>query len=116
MTPMVPAAAARAAAKSPSYLRSFIAGIMKDPMADTVAGPEPEMAAKNMQANTVTMARPPAMKPTRLSARFTRRLEMPPLHMSAPARMKKGMARKGKASSPVKDFCATKARGMLVVK
>ena len=51
---------------------------MKDPMADTVAGPEPEMAAKNMQAITVTMASPPVMAPTRASASTTRRREIPP--------------------------------------
>ena len=30
---------------------------MKDPIAETVAGPEPEIAAKNMHAKTVTIAR-----------------------------------------------------------
>ena len=87
-----------------------MAGIMNEPMADTVAGPEPEMAAKNMQASTVTMARPPTMKPTRLSARLTSLLEMPPLHIRAPARMKKGIARSGNESSPVKDFWAIRVR------
>ncbi len=89
---------------------------MKEPIAETVAGPEPEMAAKNMQARTVTMARPPMMNPTRLSARATSRLEIPPLHMSAPARMKNGIANRGKESSPVKDFCAIRTSGMSVVR
>ncbi len=61
MTPIVPAAAVIAAAKPASYFLSFIEGIIKDPMAETVAGPEPEMAAKNIQARTVTIARPPTM-------------------------------------------------------
>ncbi|MPN25185.1 hypothetical protein SDC9_172592 [bioreactor metagenome] len=85
---------------------------MKEPIAETVAGPEPEIAAKNMQASTVTIARPPVMKPTRLSARLTRRREMPPLHISAPARMKKGIASSGKESSPVTDFCASISIGI----
>ena len=46
MTPIVPAAAVIAAAKPASYFLSFIEGIIKDPMAETVAGPEPEMAAR----------------------------------------------------------------------
>ena len=61
MTPIVPEAAVRAAANPAPYLRSFMAGIMKEPIAETVAGPDPDMAAKNMQAMTVTMARPPTM-------------------------------------------------------
>jgi hypothetical protein len=36
-------------------------GIMKEPIAETVAGPDPEIAAKNMHARTVTIARPPTM-------------------------------------------------------
>ena len=54
-------AAVIAAAKPASYLRSFIEGIIKEPIAETVAGPEPEIAAKNIQASTVTIARPPVI-------------------------------------------------------
>ena len=61
MTPIVPAAAVIAAAKPASYLRSFIDGIIKEPIAETVAGPEPEIAAKNIHASTVTIARPPVI-------------------------------------------------------
>ena len=38
------------------------------PMAATVAGPEPLMAAKNMQVRMVAMAMPPYMPPTTSSA------------------------------------------------
>ncbi len=92
-----------------------MAGIMKVPMAETVAGPEPEMAAKNMQANTVTIPSPPTIKPTRQSAKPISLLEIPPLHMRDPARIKKGIARRGKESSPVKAFWATITRGIRVV-
>ena len=48
-------------------------------MAETVAGPDPEIAAKNMHANTVPIASPPVKKkPMRLSAKFTKRLDIPP--------------------------------------
>ena len=39
------------------------------PMAATVAGDEPETAAKSMQARTEAMARPPRMKPTQSMAK-----------------------------------------------
>ena len=42
--------------------RLYIEGTMKDPIAETVAGPEPEIAAKNMHAKTVTIAKPPVIK------------------------------------------------------
>ena len=115
ITPMVPAAAVMAAAKLPWYLRSFMEGIMNDPIAETVAGPEPEIAAKNMQAKTVTIAKPPVINPTRLSAKLTNLREIPPLHIKAPARMKNGMASRGKESSPVTDFCARIIIGISVV-
>jgi len=92
MTPIVPAAAEIAVANPASYPFSFMAGIIKEPIAETVAGPEPEIAAKNIQANTVTMAKPPVMKPTKLSARFTRRFDMPPCNIRAPAKIKNGIA------------------------
>ena len=112
MTPMVPDAAVIAAAKEASYFLSFMEGTINEPIADTVAGPEPEMAAKNIQAKTVTIAKPPVIKPTKLSAKFTSRREIPPLHIRDPARIKKGIARSGKESSPVTDFCASIIKGM----
>ena len=48
-------------------------------MAATVAGPEPEIAAKNIQATIVTNARPPYFRPRKASAMFRRRREMPPV-------------------------------------
>jgi hypothetical protein len=77
---------------------------MKEPMADTVAGPDPEIAAKNIHARVVTIASPPVRKPTRLLAKFNRRLETPPYLIRFPARIKKGMAIKGKESRAAKAF------------
>ena len=67
-------------------------GIITRPRAATVAGPEPEMAAKKQETMTHTMARPPRRWPTQVSARRIRRLEIWALSMMLPARMKKGMA------------------------
>ena len=116
ITPIVPAAAVIAAAKPASYLRSFIEGIMNEPIAETVAGPEPEIAAKNIQARTVTIASPPVMNPTKASARLTSLREIPPPHISAPARIKNGIASNGKESRPVTDFCASISNGISDVK
>jgi hypothetical protein len=73
-----------------------MAGTITDPMAAVVAGEEPEMAAKNMEARTVIWARPPVKLPTRELANLTRRSEIPPLDITFPARIKKGIAIMGK--------------------
>ena len=78
ITPIEPATAVSAAAKSSSYFFAFMAGIIKDPIADTVAGPEPEIAAKNIHAVTVTIASPPITAPTIAFARVTSLFEIPP--------------------------------------
>ena len=70
-------------------------------MAATVAGPEPEMAAKNMHATTVTSARPPYLRPRKASAMLSRRREIPPVAISSPASTKKGTAIREKESAPV---------------
>ena len=62
------------------------------PMAAVVAGQEPEMAAKIMEARMAAMDKPPLIPPTSRLAKFTNRLEMPPVAMTLPARMKKGIA------------------------
>ena len=59
MTPTQPAAATRAAEKYLSYTRSTIAGMVSAPMAATVAGPEPEIAPKNMQVTMAVRPIPP---------------------------------------------------------
>ena len=63
------------------------------PTAAQQAMAEPEMAPKNRETSTATMARPPLNLPTRVEQNFTSRREMPPLAMILPARIKKGRAR-----------------------
>ena len=77
---------------------------MKDPTAEVVATAEPEMAAKNMQVMVVTMLRPPVIRPIKVSKKFRMRLAMPPPLIRLPASIKKGMAIRGKESTPVMDF------------
>ena len=62
-----------------------------EPIAATVAVPEPEIAAKNKAVTTATYPRPPCTGPIILSARRINRLEIPPLSIIAPARTNKGM-------------------------
>ena len=66
------------------------------PTAAVVAGPEPEMAPKNMQAITAAAPRPPAAGPASSSAIRIRRRAMPASPIRAPARMKDGSAISGK--------------------
>ncbi len=79
-------------------------------MADAVATAEPEIEPNNMAAMVLTNARPPGNMPTRTFAKSIRRLAIPPLFMSCPDRMKKGMASRTKLSSPVAMRCATVVR------
>lgn len=69
-------------------------GIITSPSAATVAGPEPEMAAKKHETMTHTMARPPLVWPTQASASRMSFLEICAFSMMLPARMKNGMASK----------------------
>jgi hypothetical protein len=78
-----------------------MAGSIKEPMAVTSATPEPEMAPKNMQEMTMTMARPPAMQPTRVLANPMIRSVILASDMSWPASRKSGMASRGKESIPM---------------
>ena len=77
-----------------------MAGIMMLPSAATVAGPEPEIAAKKQQVMTPTIANPPVIWPTQTSANLIRRLETPAASISSPARIKKAIAISGKLSAP----------------
>ena len=61
-------------------------------MAATVAGPEPEMAAKKQATITVTTARPPRRCPTQAFARLISLFDIPAWSIITPARMKKGIA------------------------
>ncbi len=80
------------------------------PTAATVAGPEPETAAKNMQTNTVTMAIPPVMRPKKTLQTFKIRDDTPPAPIKSPERMKSGMAKIGKESQLVTKACGIEAK------
>src|SRR6056297_321053 len=94
--PLTPEAATTDAAKAGSKPRRFIIGIIVDPMAVVSATAEPEMPAKIVEAITATWPRPPRIHPTRYDEKFTRRRDIPPRSISAPAAMKNGIASIGK--------------------
>ena|SRR5690625_2797940 len=93
-----------------------MAGIINEPIDATVAGPDPEIAEKNMQATTVTMANPPTTNPINASAKLSSLLEIPPLPISNPAKINKGIAISGKESNAVNAFCTYVVNGMLSLK
>src|SRR3989304_4647507 len=102
-----------AALKARGYPRFSMAGITTLPMAAASATDDPEISLWIIVATTVTMARPPRMNPTRLLARFTRRREIPDVSMRPPARMKRGMASRGKLEAPEKRFSGTMERAVV---
>ncbi|MDT4890816.1 hypothetical protein FQZ97_1277580 [compost metagenome] len=63
-----------------------------EPTAATVAGLDPDSAAKSMQASTAAIAKPPRMWPTQALAKSMRRRATPPVVMKAPASRKNGIA------------------------
>ena len=88
------------------------------PTAATVAGPEPETAAKNIQTTTVTMAKPPVTRPRNTLQTFRIRLDTPPAAISSPARMNRGIAISGKESLPLISWLTMKLsviRGFVVI-
>jgi hypothetical protein len=91
-------------------------GIINEPIAATVAGPDPEMAEKNIQATIVTIASPPNTKPINASAKFKRRFDIPPSPINNPAKIKKGIAINGKESKDVNAFCTYVKNGILSLK
>lgn len=92
MMPTLPLLATSAADQRLSYPASSIAGRRIGARAATVAGPEPEMAAKKQLVTTVTIARPPNLWPTIALEKLTSFSEMPPFSIMTPARIKNGMA------------------------
>ena len=86
-----------------------------EPMATTVAGEEPETAAKRAQARTPDRARPPCQCPTMEVAKLIIRWATPPWVRKLPAKMKKGMAMISNFSMPEKSFRATDSSGTWVM-
>ena len=80
------------------------------PIATTVAGEDPDRAAKSMQAKTPAMARPPGKCPTQATENRMIRRATPPVVMKADARMKNGIASSVKCPSKAsKSVPATEA-------
>jgi len=69
--------------------------IMIEPTATTVAGEEPDTAANNAHESNAAIASPPRKWPTSAFANAIMRFATPPVVMSAPARMKNGIASSG---------------------
>src|SRR5574341_2060433 len=99
------------ALKALGYPFLAMAGITTWPMAAASATADPEISEKNMEATMVTMARPPRMNPTRALARLMRRVEIPEVVISPPARMKSGMASRGNLEAPPKIISGMASRG-----
>jgi hypothetical protein len=88
-----------------------MAGSRMDPTAAVSAVEEPEIPAKTIEANTVTMARLPRMNPKQAVEKSTIRRDIPPLSMSAPASINRGIAMIGQESRAVNIRCGTRTRG-----
>ncbi len=81
------------------YLCSIMIGMQIPPMAAAVAVPEPEIAAKTMQARITTMPNPPVLFPTSVSANPISLFAIPPVAISSPAIIKNETASSEKLSA-----------------
>ena len=88
---------------------------MIEPIATTVAGDDPEIAANSAQAITPARPRPPYQCPTIEVANAIMRRATPPWVRKLPARMKNGIAMISKFSMPVNSFSATASIGTCVI-
>ena len=93
-----------------------IAGSRIAPIATTVAGDDPETAAKSAQASTPARPSPPWKWPTIEVAKRIIRLATPPWVRKLPARMKNGIAMISNFSIPVNSLSATDSIGTWVRK
>ena len=96
--------------KKKDHLMSVLLLSMMVPTAATVAGPEPDTAAKNMQTKTVTMAKPPVMRPKNTLQTSRIRRDTPPAPIKSPAKMNKGIARIGNESQLVINACGMEVK------
>ena len=100
-----------AAAKWEEYPSSFIAGTVMPPTADAVATPEPEIAPKSVDANTVTTAKLPLIHPIR-ELEMSISLFVILRDIIFPARMKNGIAKRELEFMPAKSFCGSTIKGI----
>ena len=92
-----------------------MAGSKIEPIATTVAGEEPEMAANSAQATTAASPNPPYQWPTIELPKAIMRRATPPWVRKLPARIKNGTAMISKLSMPVKSLSATASIGTEVI-
>jgi hypothetical protein len=90
-----------------------MAGMVTEPMAAASAAEEPEISEKNIVDTITTNPSPPLTCLTSTLARFTSLIPTPPVSRKEPARMKSGMARRGKESRDVKIFWGMRIRDTL---
>ena len=88
---------------------------MIEPIAAVVAGPDPDKAAKNIQATTVTKPMPPLYAPTSFLEIVTNFSDMPPCSISCPAKINKGIVTKGKGSNAVQALNAISDKGISAI-
>ena len=105
ITPIEPAVATKAKVNFFEYPCRIISGMTIVPIAATVAGPEPETAAKNIQTITVTIANPPVIRPNIALQTDTSLEETPPALIKSPANINIGIARIGNESQDVTNCC-----------
>ncbi len=98
-----------AAANGVGYPFRFMAGIRIEPRAATSATADPEISAKNRDAPMLTIESPPRTNPNSAEAKAISRREIPDAFMMAPARMKSGMAMRGKVVAPSNSTTAIEA-------
>src|SRR3954463_8335756 len=101
MTASVAEDESTAAENSFEYPLLFIAGMRMEPSAAASATADPEISVKNIEVTMVTCASAPRTNPKMAEESAIRRREMPDAFMIAPARMKRGMAIRGKLVEPV---------------
>ena len=98
--PMAEAEATMETACSGRYPPRLMAGISRDPMAETSATDAPEIPEKMYSPSTVEIPRLPRICPTRARAKVTRRVVIPPVFINSPTRIKSGTARRTNESIP----------------
>jgi hypothetical protein len=87
---------------------------MIPPIAAVVAGHDPDIAAKIMEAPIETIARPPVKREKKRLTNCTNFFESPPAVMRLPARIKNGIAMRGKELMPLNMVWATMTKGVFM--
>src|SRR5690625_7824548 len=85
------------------------------PIAAVVADDEPDIVASDLDVNIATAPKPPRIQPTNALAKSINLLEIPPVVITVPARIKNGIANNVKESIPSKVFCAKVTKGISLI-